>query len=364
MYPLLYLAIALLPSEVVPAPPQPEKRPRSSSLGAAQAMALKDASSRRLKAEENTSEFSSGNESSGEVYAKRRRLRGKRKSKDDSWLVSKRSENNAVAKESGATRGGSFKGRTKDLEKSDSEIVGSASKVKDNSQSGGDSKESKVADALKQKVNRTRGKTETKGESKEAAKTAESTKNDLASVASAELKESEKEIHSSHSSLKAEGYENNINQSPDKMADNTAESSDQGEDSEAASDAETSKQEKGSRAGAKGSSRTSEMDLRKRSLNLSLNSSFRSSRTEGESPTRDALLTSQDEDSESYSDTFDESPLVENKPFQVSKPRLIPCMELKKPTLNLLREFFPLRARSSHLYQPLSRPTQLLHSTL
>ncbi|PFX32012.1 BAH and coiled-coil domain-containing protein 1 [Stylophora pistillata] len=305
--------------EVDPTPPLPEKRPRSSSLGAAQAMALKDASSRRLKAEENTSEFSSGNESSGEVYAKRRRLRGKRKSKDDSWLVSKRSENNAIAKDSGATRGSSFRGKVKVLEKSDSEIVGSASKVKDNNQSGGDSKEGKVADALKQKVNRTRGKTETKVESKEAAKTAESSKNDLASVASAELKESEKKIHSSHSSLKADGYENNTKQSADKVADNTAESSDQGEDSEAVSDADTSKQEKGSRAGAKSSSRTSEMDLRKRSLNLSLNSSFRSSRTEGESPTRDAPFTSQDEDSESYSDTFDESPLVENKPFQ---PRL------------------------------------------
>jgi len=42
-------------------------------------------------------------------------------------------------------------------------------------------------------------------------------------------------------------------------------------------------------------------------------------RTEGESPTRDVLSTSQDEDSESYSDAFDESPQVENKSFQVRR---------------------------------------------
>ncbi|KAJ7372671.1 hypothetical protein OS493_017943 [Desmophyllum pertusum] len=163
-------------------------------------------------------------------------------------------------------------------------------------------------------------KTETTVECKEAAsRTTEDTKHDLASVASAELKESEKEIHSSDSSLKTDDYENNTKQSSDKIRatlDNTTESSDQGDDSEATSDVETSKHEKGARAGAKGSSRTSEKDLRKRSLNLSLSNSFRSTRTEGESPTRDVLSTSQDEDSESYSDNFDESPLVENKAFQ------------------------------------------------
>lgn len=303
-------------SEVDSTPSLPEKRPRYSSLVGAQATAVKDSISKlRLKVEENTSEFSSGNESSGEAQARRRRLRGKRKSKDDSWLVSKRLDNSA--KENGAAaKGGSFKSKTKAVEKSDSEIAASVTKVKDNSQSSNDTQESKVSDALKQKANRTRGKTDVKVESKDATKTAENAKNDLASVASAELKESEKEIHSSNASLKTDGYESNSKQSADKM-DNTTESSDQGDDSEAASDVETSKREKGPRAGAKSSSRTSEKDLRKRSLNLNLTSSFRSSRTEGESPTRDVLSTSQDEDSESYSDTFDESPLVENKPFQV-----------------------------------------------
>lgn len=284
-------------------------------------MVLKDSSSRlRLRAEGNTSEFSSGNESSGEVQAKRRRLRGKRKSKDDSWLVSKRLDNNA--KESGTTKAETFRSKTKDVEKPDTDIAGSLTKAKDKSQSGSDNQESKVlAAAPKQKANRMRGKTETTVECKEAAsRTTEDTKHDLAFVASAELKESEKEIHSSDS-LKTDDYENNTKQSSDKMRatlDNTTESSDQGDDSEATSDVETSKHEKGPRAGAKVSSRTSEKDLRKRSLNLSLSSSFRSTRTEGESPTRDVLSTSQDEDSESYSDNFDESPLVENKAFQVS----------------------------------------------
>lgn len=213
-----------------------------------------------------------------------------------------------------------MKNKTKDVKKCDTENMGSLTRVKDKSQSGNDGQEIKVADAPKQKTNKVRGKPETKVENKEtASRTAENTKQDLATVASAELKESEKEIHLSDSSLKTEGYENNSKQTSEKTRtamDNT-ESSDQGEDSEATSDVETSKHEKGPRAGTKSSSRTSEKDLRRRSLNLSLNSSFRSSRAEGESPTRDVLSTSQDEDSESYSDAFDESPLVENKSFQV-----------------------------------------------
>ena len=300
-------------------PSLPEKRPRSSSLGgASQSTAPKD-SKLRLKAGENASEFSSGNESSGEVQTKKRRLRGKRKSKDDSWLPSKHLAN--VTKESGTSKGGTFRSKTKEVEKSTSEDTGSLTRVKDKSQSGNDSQESKVTDAPKQKASRVRGKTEAKVENKEAPpRTAENTKQDLATVASAELKESEKEIHSSDSSMKTESFENNSKQSSEKTRsalDNTTESSDQGDDSEATSDVETSKHEKGPRAGSKGSSRTSEKDLRRRSLNLSLTSSFRSSRAEGESPTRDVLSTSQDEDSESYSDAFDESPLVESKPFQV-----------------------------------------------
>lgn len=309
----------MLPSDAESVPTLPEKRSRSSSLGGGSQSTAPSSSRLRLRGEENTSEFSSGNESSGEVHAKRRRLRGKRKSKDDSWLPSKRLAN--TAKEIGASKGETLKTKTKDVEKFDTENAGSLTRVKDKSQSGNDSQESKVADAPKQKANKMRGKTETKVENKEAAsRTAENAKQDLASVASAELKESEKEIHLSDSSLKTEGYENNSKQSSDKTRtamDNTTESSDQGDDSEATSDVETSKQEKGPRAGTKSSSRTSEKDLRRRSLNLSLSSSFRSSRAEGESPTRDVLSTSQDEDSESYSDAFDESPLVENKSFQV-----------------------------------------------
>ena len=303
----------MLPSDAESIPTLPEKRSRSSSLGGATAC-----SRLRLRAEENTSEFSSGNESSGELQSKRRRLRGKRKSKDDSWLPSKRLAN--PAKETGANKGEPLKNKTKDVVKCDTENMGSLTRVKDKSQSGNDGQEIKVADAPKQKTNKVRGKTETKVENKETvSRTAENAKQDLATVASAELKESEKEIHLSDSSLKTEGYENNSKQTSEKTRtamDNT-ESSDQGEDSEATSDVETSKHEKGPRAGTKSSLRTSEKDLRRRSLNLSLSGSFRSSRAEGESPTRDVLSTSQDEDSESYSDAFDESPLVENKSFQV-----------------------------------------------
>ena len=303
-------------SEVESTPSLPEKRPRSSSLGgASQSTSIKDSSS-RLRAEENASEFSSGNESSGEMQAKRRRLRGKRKSKDDSWLVSKRMDSDV--KESTAKRGETFRSKTKEVEKSGSENTGSLTKIKDKSQTGSDSQENKASDTqTRQKTSKSRGKTEANVE-----RTVENTKDDLVSNASAELKESEKEIHSSDSSVKTEGYEYSSKQSSNKVkstaAETTTESSDQGEDSDANSDVETSKNEKGPRAGAKGSLRTSEKDLRRRSLTLNLNSSFRSSRTDGESPTRDVLSTSQDEDSESYSDTFDESPLVETKPFQVS----------------------------------------------
>ena len=299
----------------------PEKSPRSSSLGPLQSKAIKDSSS-RLRAEENTSEFSSGNESSGEIQAKRRRLRGKRKSKDDSWIVSKQTDNNT--KESNSNKGETVRSKTKENEKSGAENTGSLTKVKDKNQSSSDSQENKVSDAHappRQKSSKIRGKIETNVESKETTRTAENTKHDLPSNASAELKESEKEIHSSDSSLKTGDYENNAKQSSDKVraaAENNTEFSDQGEDSDANSDVETSKNEKGARGGTKGSSRTSEKDLRRRSLTLNLNSSFRSSRADGESPTRDALSTSQDEDSESYSDAFDESPLVENKSFQVN----------------------------------------------
>ena len=300
-------------SEAESTPSLPEERPRSSSLGSAQFTATRDMSS-RLRAEENTSEFSSGNESSGEIRAKRRRLRGKRRSRDDSW------QRDNDDRENSAKRGETFRSRMKEVEKPGNENSGSLRRVRDKSS---DSQDSKLSDAqTKQKSSKTRGKTEANVESKEALKAAESTNNDLASNASAELKESEKEIHSSDSSLKTEGFENSSKRSSDKVRASpleiSTELSDQGEDSEANSDIETSKNEKGPRAGAKGSSRTSEKDLRRRSLTLNLNSSFRSTRTDGESPTREVVSTSQDEDSESYSDTFDESPLVENKSFQVS----------------------------------------------
>lgn len=96
-------------------------------------MVLKDVFFRRLKVEENIFEFLFGNESLGEVYVKWWRLRGKWKSKDDLWFVLKCLENNVVVKESGVIRGGLFKGRMKDFEKFDFEIVGFVLKVKDNS---------------------------------------------------------------------------------------------------------------------------------------------------------------------------------------------------------------------------------------
>lgn len=294
-----------------------EKRPRSSSFGNSQPTAIKDSSS-RLRAEENTSEFSSGNESSGEIQTKRRRLRGNRKSRDDSWLLSKQVVS-SDRKDSNSNKGEMHRSRAKEAEKHVVNSTGSLTKLKDKNYDSKESQENKVLDApQKQKSSKNRGKIEV--ESKETTKIAESVKHNLPSNASAELKKSEKEIHSSNSSFKTADYENSGKQSSGKVGavvGNSAESSDQGEDSDANSDVETTKQDKGLRGITKGSSRTSEKDLRRRSLTLSLNSSFRSTRTEGESPTRDVLSASQDEDSESYSDTFDESPLVENKSFQV-----------------------------------------------
>ena len=323
-------------SEEESTPSLPEKRHRSGSPGAT---ATRDLSS-RLRAEENTS---SGNESSGEGQAKRRRLRGRRKNKDDSWLESKRMDKDVT--ESNTKKGDTFRSKTKEVEKLGSENAGSASKVKDKTQSNKDSQENKVSDAqTRQKTGKIRSKTDTNVENKEASRTAENAKHDLTSNASAELKESEKVIQSSDSSLKSECYENSSKQPSDKTRttglETTMELSDQGEDSEANSDAETSKNEKGLRTGAKGSSRTSEKDLRRRSLTLNLNSSFRSSRTEGESPTRDALTTSQDEDSESYSDAFDESPLVENKTFQVSLQKLCYYIVLLASKLSVAQSVF------------------------
>lgn len=224
------------------------------------------------------------------------------------------------SKDSNANKREMHRNKAKEAGKHVVDSTGSLAKLKDKNYDGKESQENKVLDApQKQKSSKNRGKVEV--ESKEATKIAESVKHNLPSNASAELKKSEKEIHSSDSSFKTGDYENSGKQSSDKVGavvGNSAESSDQGEDSDANSDVETAKQDKGLRGSTKGSSRTSEKDLRRRSLTLSLNnSSFRSTRTEGESPTRDVLSASQDEDSESYSDAFDESPLVENKSFQV-----------------------------------------------
>lgn len=233
------------------------------------------------------------------------------------WLLSKRVDSDS--KDSNAKKREIHRNKAKEAEKHVVDSTGSLAKLKDKNYDSKESQENKVLDApQKQKSSKNRGKVEV--ESKEATKIGESIKHNLPSNASAELKKSEKEIHSSDSSFKSGDYENSGKQSSDKVGavvGNSAESSDQGEDSDANSDVETPKQEKGLRASTKGSSRTSEKDLRRRSLTLNLNSSFRSTRTEGESPTRDVLSASQDEDSESYSDAFDESPLVENKSFQV-----------------------------------------------
>lgn len=295
-----------------------EKRSSSCFLGSgSQSAATKDTNA-RLRAEENTSEFSSGNDSSGEIQANGRRLRGKRKSREDSWLSLK--QINSGERESASKKGETLRSKTKDVNKIGAENTASLVKVRDKSN---ENQDYNILDVqTKQKSSKIRAKTETTLENKEASRTAEFGKTDLVSNASEELKESEKEIHSSESSLKKEDCNGNSKHCQKKYAsalEASAQMSDHGEDSEANSDVETLKSEKGPRAANKGSSRTSEKDLRRRSLTLNLSSSFRSLRSDVESPTRDVLTTSQDEDSESYSDAFDESPLVESKPFQ---PRL------------------------------------------
>lgn len=303
-------------SEAEPTPSLPEKRPPSGFVGIGfQSTATKNRSS-RLRTEENNSEFSSGNESSGEFQTRGRRLRGRRKSRDESWLPSRHL--NRDERESSLKKGQTFRSKAKDIDKSGAENTESLARVRDR---GNEGQENKVSDVqTKQKSSKIRAKTETISENKEASRTPECRKTDLVSNASAELKESEKEIHSSESSLKRDGCDMNSKHPHKKGAvalEASAELSDQGEDSEPNSDIETFKNEKGTRAVSKGSSRTSEKDLRRRSLTLNLNSS-RSLRSDGESPPCDVVTTSQDEDSESYSDAFDESPLVENKSFQVS----------------------------------------------
>lgn len=98
-----------------------------------------------------------------------------------------------------------------------------------------------------------------------------------------------------------------------KLSSRCNDSSDQVDES--TSDGENVMESKVTRS--RDSSKYSDLDLRKKSLTLSLCSStrsgaFNSRGSEGESPRAE-----HDDDSESYSDTFDESPLVESKQFQV-----------------------------------------------
>lgn len=81
-------------------------------------------------------------------------------------------------------------------------------------------------------------------------------------------------------------------------------------------DEEESIQEPGTIRPRARSSRLSDLDLRKKSLTLNLNSSPRLRMAGSESPAQES--TSQEEDSGSCSELFDDSPQTENKTFQVT----------------------------------------------
>ena len=313
------LSVFLFLTEVEATPSLPDKRTRTNSLSTA--TFNKDLGS-KMRSEEIASGFSSENESYGEMHATRRRLRGKKKNKDDTWVATKRMDSNSENKVTSVRYTHSSPTKEERISKEGAEPL----KRKDNKNLNGTNVTSQtniVSLDSRQTGNKIRGKTEPNLGGKESSRNLEQAKLDMASVTSAQLKQSENEIHS-HSndvSQKSDVYETNTKRSTDKIrvvTDAGTESSDQGEDSEAASDVDSSKRDKGPCASTKGLLRTPDKDLRKRSLTLSLSSSFRSSRPSGDSPTRDNVSTSQDEeDSESFSDAFDESPLVEIKAFQV-----------------------------------------------
>lgn len=80
-------------------------------------------------------------------------------------------------------------------------------------------------------------------------------------------------------------------------------------------DEEEAAQEPGTLKPRARSSRLSDLDLRKKSLTLNINTLPRSRVAGSESPSQDS--TSQDDDSGSCSEVFDDSPLAESKKFQV-----------------------------------------------
>lgn len=261
------------------------------------------------------SETSSGNESSGESRAKRRKARQGRKAG-----VGSSDAQPSRAKESREKRNNFGERRVSDRKSevvrkykntSSKEVTGSGAgsvelRTKDNREAADTTQRESVGRVATDITSKTKTSSEGKAHS-EATKTSRGTKtNDLS-----ELKQPKRTDDTNYKGT--DFKETGSKETQDKQASSTGDNNeDQGDESEIASDVE--KPDK--RSKIKNSSRTGDMDLRKKSLTLNLNSSARTPRAVVDSPVREN--NSIDDDSESCSDTFDESPLVESRSFQVN----------------------------------------------
>lgn len=256
------------------------------------------------------SETSSGNESSGESRAKRRKARQGRKAG-----VGSSDAQPSKAKESREKRNNFGERRVSDRKSeivrkykntSSKEVTGSGAgsvelRTKDNSEAADTPQRESAGRVATDITSKTKTSSEGKAHS-EATKTSRGAKtNDLS-----ELKQPKRTDDTNYKGT--DFKETGSKDTQDKQASSTGDNNeDQGDESEIASD---------KRSKIKNSSRTGDMDLRKKSLTLNLNSSARTPRAVVDSPVREN--NSIDDDSESCSDTFDESPLVESRSFQVN----------------------------------------------
>ena len=297
-------------AEVDPPPSLPEKRVRPSSL---------KNPSLRLKAEI-VSEASSGNESSGELRAKRRcrkrvrhqpkgeselsdsetsksrEIREKRRNFVDRRVSDRKTEASKKHKNSNKDdSGASAQFRAK--EKNDPCRTGSPSRMTESASKNMTKSEGK---ANPESTRNSRGAKARDSSSSKQEKTGEEPNRKLSNHVEAEWKDKRDRQATSLRSIKEE----------------TLERSGEGEGT---SDPE--KQEK--RSKVKHQSRSADMDLRRKSLTLNLNNSVRT-RVEADSPVRESG--SVDDDSESCSDAFDDSPLVEMKHFQVNTKQSSRCI--------------------------------------
>ena len=232
------------------------------------------------------------------------------------------SESNSYSESSGDEEGKVAKSRAKGVNNSDRppkigelqssyDVNGDNVKARESMES--DSEGEKQAASKKDKYQLRKSETKTRRCENVLNKDTEESKSDSEHNSLAASRQSKRKLQKSTRDLNRSSKNRRTLKERTKLASGFMDSSDQVDES--TSDGENITESKGIRP--KDSSKFSDLDLRKKSLTLSLNSSTRSSgfnfrNSGGESP-----RTERDEDSESYSDTFDESPLVENKQFQV-----------------------------------------------